>query len=94
MKNKRRLEIYPNERLAKLNIVEFHHNNSEDISFYDLGMKTLCYKGKYIGFRGESYPSRLRGLTFDEIYIHPDCKYRGAYIMQALQNKAKIVYKV
>lgn len=94
MKNKRRIEIYPTNKMAELYIREFHDNNAEFVSFYDLGMKTLCYNGKYIGFRGESYSRRLDGLTFDELYVHPDCKYRGAYITQAIKNKAKIVYKV
>jgi len=94
MKNKRRIEIYPTDRIAKYKISEFHDKNAEFISFYDLGMKTLCYKGIYIGFRGETYSRRLEGLQFDELYVHPDCKYRGAYILSALTNGAKIVYKV
>ena len=94
MKTRRRLEIFPNEKLAKASIDEFYNKNLEDISFYDRVLKTLLYKDTYIGFRTESYSTRLDGLTFNEIYIHPDCKYRSSYIPQVIRNKAKIVYKV
>ena len=94
MKNKRRIEIYPTNRMAEHVIREFHDKNAEFVSFFDLGMKTLCYKGTYIGFRGETYSRRLEGLQFDELYVHPDCKYRGVYISRAIDNGAKIVYKI
>lgn len=88
---KRRVEVYPNIRMAKINMDEYVLKN--DITYYNRATLELTKDNVHHMFI--SSVDKLRGYMYDEMYIHPNVKKndRLRYIIEAISRGAKIVFK-
>lgn len=88
---KRRIEIYPNRRIARHKIESLALE--KDVTYYNAPNLELTMNGRHYIFLTNLRD--MRGWLFDEIYIHPNCSKadRLKYIIEGLSRGAKIVYK-
>jgi hypothetical protein len=88
----KRVEIYPNIRMAKMAFDEKVQICGNNLKGFDKRNLTVYnFDGEYFYFFGNIY--YLRGHRFDEIYIHPNVKHRKK-ILEGTFIDCKIVYKI
>ncbi len=85
----RRIEVYPNMRVAKHAMEAMALE--KDVNYYNKATLELTTEGIHYIFVTKTL--QFRGWMYDQIYIHPNCKNRLEYIVEARTRGAKIVYK-
>lgn len=88
---KRVIEVYPNIRMAKVNMDEYA--SEKEVTYYNRADLSFIKDGIHYMFVTKL--DKLRGYVYDEIYIHPNIKKndRLRYIIEAVSRGANIVYK-
>lgn len=89
----KRVEIYPNIRMAKMAFDEKIVNSKNNLKGFDKRNLTVhTFDNQMVQFFGNI--DYLRGHRFDEIYVHPNVKDRKQILMGTMYHKCKIVFKI
>jgi len=89
----KRVEIYPNIRMAKMAFDEKIVNSKNNLKGFDKRNLTVhTFDNKMVHFFGNI--EYLLGHRFDEIYIHPNVKDRKTILEGTAFIDCKIVYKI
>lgn len=86
----RRIEVYPTRRIASRNMELKLLQN--EVTYFNKPSLELTTNGAHYIYIANI--DGIRGRSFDQIYIHPDCANRLAYIIDGRTKGAKIVLKM
>ena len=85
----RRIEVFPTRRMAKFHMDQQAIN--KNVTYFNRAYFEYSTPDRV--FIVATKPSDIRGMTFDEIYLHPNVKNRQIYFIEAGIRNAQIILR-